>query len=136
MLQYLKGDDIVGLFRKLFKKEKTFHKVEEEIFELSNQNGRIQNPAKEDLKQYLNTLFDEYDQFITLTLPKAKNGIRYIQACFAGNDLIVQLGLEEGNKTYLVEKVCTHSQECIDIFYKFYESGVVDHVDDYKPVQF
>lgn len=126
----------MGILSKFFKKEHVFERVEEEILELSNQNGRIQKPTKEDLKEYLNLLFDDYDQFITLTLPTAKKGIRYIQACFSGNDIIVQLGLEKENQTRLVEKVCLNAQECVDIFYKFYDYGVVDGIKDYKPVKF
>lgn len=128
----------MGLFSKLFNKktEPTFTKVEEEVLALSNQNGRLENPTKQDLKDYLNCMFDEEDQFITLTLPKAKNGVRYVQACFAGTTLLVQLGLEENNQTYLVEKTCIRSTECVDIFYQFYDYGTVENIEEYKPVQF
>ena len=128
----------MGFFDKLFNKNKEviFKKVEEEILMLSNQNGMIENPTKEDLKNYLNLFYNDEDQFITLSLKKAKNGIRYVQACFAGTKLIVQLGLEENNSTKLVEKICTQNAECSEIFYKFYDYGIVDNVDQYKPVQF
>ncbi len=128
----------MGLFDKIFNKNKevVFKKVEGEVFKLSNQNGMIENPTKEDLKEYLNLLFDDKDQFITLSLDKARNKIRYVQACFAGSKLIVQLGLEENNTTKLVEKVTTGSEECFDIFYKFYDYGIVDNVKQYQPVQF
>lgn len=128
----------MGLFDKLFNKNKevVFKKVEEEVLKLSNQNGIIENPTKEDLKDYLNQLYDDNDQFLTLSLAKAKNGIRYVQACFAGTQLIVQLGLEENNTTKLVERICVQSAECSDIFYKFYDYGIVDNVAEYQPVQF
>lgn len=128
----------MGLFNKIFskKKETFFEKVEGETFVLSNQNSKTENPTKEDLKNYLNCLFDEEDQFITLTLSKAKNGVRFMQACFAGTDLIVQLGLEDNDKTHLVEKTCVRSEECADIFYKFYDYELVDNIEEYKPVQF
>lgn len=128
----------MGLFNKLFhkKEQPTFTKVKEEVFTLSNQNGGLSNPTKEDLKSYLDCLFDEDDQFITLTLAKAKNGVRFVQATFAGTKLIVQLGLEENDKTYLVEKVCVGSKECVDIFYQFYDFGIVENINEYTPVQF
>lgn len=128
----------MGLLNKIFskKKETVFDKVEEEVFVLSNQNGKTENPTKEDLKDYLNCLFDEDDQFITLTLSKAKNGVRFIQACFAGTDLVVQLGLEDNDKTHLVEKTCVRSEECVDIFYKFYDYELVDNIENTIPYSF
>lgn len=128
----------MGLLNKLFgKKEQTeFKKVDGDVLTLENQNGSIENPTREDLKDYLNCLLDEDDQFITLTLAKAKDGVRFVQATFAGTKLIVQLGLEENNKTHLVEKVCDTGKECTDIFYQFYDFGIVDRVADYTPVQF
>ena len=91
----------MGLFSKLFNKnsEKTFENVSEEVLMISNQNGRIENPTKDDLKNYLDLLFEEKgDQFITLSLEAAKNSVRFMQATYIGNDLIVQLGLENNNK--------------------------------------
>lgn len=128
----------MGLFDQLFNKktQPTFTKVKEEKLTLSNQNGTICNPTKEDLKNYLNCLFDEDDQFITLTLPKAKNGVSFVQATFAKTKLIVQLGLEKNDTTYLVEKVCTSSKECVDIFYQFYNFGNIENINEYTPVQF
>ena len=128
----------MGLFDKFFNKktQPTFTKVKEEVFTLSNQNGSINNPSKDDLKNYLNCLFDEDDQFITLTLAKAKNDVRFVQATFAGTKLIVQLGLEENDQTQLVEKTCIRSKDCVDIFYQFYDFGTVENIDEYKPVQF
>ena len=103
---------------------------------LENQNERIHNPTKQDLDAYLNCMFDDVDQFVTLTRAKADFGVRYVQACFAGTKLIVQLGIEKGNSTKLVEKVCSNSNECVEIFYLFYSSGKVDNLGEYLPVQF
>ena len=128
----------MGLLDKLFgkKEQPEFKKVDREILSLENQNGRLENPTREDLTDYLNCLFDEDDQFVTLTLAKAKDGVRFVQATFAGAKLIVQLGLEENNKTHLVEKVCDTGKECADIFYQFYDFGIIDRVAEYTPVQF
>lgn len=71
-----------------------------------------------------------------LTLDKAQNDVRYIQATFAENNLIVQLGLENDNQTRLVEKICKTGKECKDIFYQFYDFGPVENIDPYVPVQF
>ena len=50
----------MGLFSKLFNKksEKTFENVKEEVLMISNQNGRIENPTKDDLKKYLDTYYE------------------------------------------------------------------------------
>lgn len=128
----------MGLLDRFFKKKEQpeFTKVEGDVLTLENQNGCIENPTRVDLKNYLNCLFDEDDQFVTLSLPQAKDGVRFIQATFAGTKLIVQLGLEENNKTRLVEKECVTGGECTNIFYQFYDFGIVDRVSDYTPVQF
>ena len=129
----------MGLFSKLFNKnsEKTFENVSEEVLMISNQNGRIENPTKDDLKKYLDLLFEEKgDQFITLSLETAKNSVRFMQATYIGNDLIVQLGLENNNKIKLVEKKFNSSKECIIAFYQFLDYGFVDDVELYEPVKF
>lgn len=129
----------MGLFSKLFNKksEKTFENVSEEVLMISNQNGRIENPTKDDLKNYLDLLFEEKgDQFITLSLEAAKNSVRFMQATYIGNDLIVQLGLENNNKIKLVEKKFNSSKECIIAFYQFFDYGFVDDVELYEPVKF
>ncbi len=128
----------MGFFDKLFKKNDTptFGKVQDAVMTLENQNERLDNPTKQDLDSYLNCMFDDVDQFVTLTRAKADYGIRYVQACFAGTKLIMQLGIEKGNSTKLVEKTCSNSKECIEIFYLFYESGKVDKPEEYQPVQF
>lgn len=129
----------MGLFSKLFNKksEKTFENVSEEVLMISNQNGRIENPTKDDLKNYLDLLFEEKgDQFITLSLEAARNSVRFMQATYIGNDLIVQLGLENNNKIKLVEKKFNTSKECTIAFYQFLDYGFVDDVELYEPVKF
>lgn len=128
----------MGLFDKLFKKQTTptFEKVQEEILTLQNQDRKIENPTRTDLDTYLNDMFVGVNEFVILTHAKAKNGVRYVQACLAGTKWIVQLGIEEGNATRLVEKSCFTSKECVDIFYLFYEFGTVENLEEYVPVQF
>lgn len=128
----------MGFFDKLFKKNDTltFGKVQEKIMVLENQNGTITDPTKQDVKDYLQGMFQDPDQFITLTHAKAKYGVRYVQACIVDPKLIVQLGVEKENSTKLVEKICSNSKECVDIFYLFYETGRVNNLEEYQPVKF
>ncbi len=127
----------MGLFDSLLKKESpTFKKVEGKDFTLENQNVFTRNPTMDDLTEYLGMLFQDSDQFVTLTLSSAKNGVRYMQACMDGGDIIIQLGLESGEQTRLVERTVSEPEECTDIFVKFFETGLVDRVNSYKPVKF
>lgn len=126
----------MGLFNKLFNtdSEVTFEKTNEEVFVLSNQKERIENPTKEDIKEYVDNLFNEQDQTITLSLSKATNKINYVKAFFVESNLIVQLELEEKNQTKLVERTFSTNKECLVVFYQFYDYGIVDNVELYKPV--
>lgn len=126
----------MGLFSGIMNKmEPTTEKLKERVFVLSNQNGRIENPTKDDIKQYLNDLFNEEEQFVTLTLDKAINGIKFVKARYIGSDLTVQLGIEDKNKTNLVGKTLSTKKECIVVFYQFYDYGIVDNVETYESVQ-
>ncbi len=126
----------MGFFDKLFRKEApVFTKAEGEKFTLENQDGLVENPSRTDLAHFLTLLLSDSDQFVTLTLQRAKNGVRYMQACVAGKDIIIQLGLESGEQTRLVERTVSED-ECISIFQKFFDTGLVDKMSRYKPVQF
>lgn len=47
----------------------------------------------------------------------------------------LQLGLEQGDQTRLVEKDVT-PDEIREIFRKFYDLGIVEGIEKYKPVKF
>ncbi len=114
----------------------TFEKMAPmEKMTLENQNGKLTDFDIPELEKFLQIMFDDYDQFITLSLTEAIDGIRYIQACQVPNGITVQLGLEEKDGTKLVEKICSQG-ECQDIFRDFYEMGVVYNREQYKPVEF
>ena len=103
---------------------------------LENQNGYMTDFTFDDVEDYLQEMFDDFNQFVTLTLTEAKNGVRFIQACqILGGILNIQLGLENNEGTKLVEKTCS-KEVCISIFKKFYEYSLVDDLDTYKPVKF
>lgn len=128
----------MGLFKKLFHRnaKNEFTQVKEKAMTLSNQNQTIRQPSKADLEVFLNCLYEEDDQFLTLTLGHAIHHVRYVQAAHNGSDLIVQLGIEVKDYTKLVEKICHDVNECSNIFYQFYDYGTVENISDYQPVQF
>ena len=82
-------------------------------------------------------MFDDDDEFVTLTVGDARHNIRYVQAVrdTRGDRIIVQLGIEDENHTRLVEKLCGEN-ECVEIFREFYDSASVRDLDKYKPVKF
>ncbi|MDE7312224.1 MAG: hypothetical protein K2N87_11510 [Eubacterium sp.] len=80
-------------------------------------------------------MFEDADEFVVLTLEEIQHQIRYVQAAQIEDGIIVQLGIEEGDHTRLVEKACT-KEECCEIFQEFYNSSYVQDVEQYKPVQF
>lgn len=89
----------------------------------------------ETVENCLLDMFEDADEFVVLTLEEIHHQIRYVQAAQIKEGIIVQLGIEEGDHTRLVEKECT-KEECCEIFQKFYNSSYVQDVEQYKPVQF
>lgn len=80
-------------------------------------------------------MFEDEDEFVVLTVGELLHQIRYVQASQIKDGIIVQLGIEEGEQTRLVEKKCTQ-EECLDIFREFYASASVQDVEKYTPVKF
>ncbi len=87
------------------------------------------------VEECLLEMFLDDNEFVTLTIQEIHHNIRFIQACQAKDGIVVQLGIEEGEKVRLVEKECMED-ECMDIFYEFYNSTYVKEVEMYHPVEF
>ena len=102
---------------------------------LGSQNGELHNVSWQQVKDGLEDVFDDSNQFLVLTLQEIRHGIRYVQAAQCDEGIVVQLGMEQNNTTKLVEKICSE-QECIDIFKEFYASSAVKNLQEYTPVEF
>ncbi|MBQ7774344.1 MAG: hypothetical protein IJ379_00330 [Lachnospiraceae bacterium] len=102
---------------------------------LENQNGYTNDFTFDDVEAYLEEMFEDFDQFVTLELVEATHGIRFIQACRIDGGIDVELGLENATGTKLVARTCSE-EECIAVFQKFYKYSMVDDLDDYKPMAF
>ena len=87
------------------------------------------------VEDYLWDMFGDEDEFVVLTLADILHQIRFVQVAQIKNGLIVQLGIEEGDRIRLVEKECTR-EECMDIFREYYNSSYVRDVEKYQPVAF
>lgn len=130
---------ISNLFKKLFKPKTTnvsFEKVARTgKAVLENQDGRINEFYHSEIIEYILKIIDDTQQFITLELSEAYYGVRYVQASVNDGKISVQLGLEDGDSTKLVEKICSQ-EECQRIFLDLFDYGYVNEVENYKPVQF
>ena len=88
-----------------------------------------------DVEDCILDMFADDNEFVTLTTADARYNIRYVQACPGKEGIIVQVGIEEGEHTRLVEKTCLE-EECLDIFDEFYHFTTVQNLEQYKPVEF
>ena len=128
----------MGLFSKLFKKTTTdvrFEKVApQNAMELENKNGVIENCTYLDVEEYLQMMLDDSEQFITLSMPSAPYGIRFVQACRVNEGIDVELGLEQDNQTKLICRVCDE-EECRNVFYEFFNTSNVCDRKGYEPIK-
>ena len=63
---------------------------------LENQNGKLSKFTDADISNYLEEMFINPEQFVSLTAPMPQKGLRFIQAAMNGNDVELQLGLDTG----------------------------------------
>lgn len=110
-----------------------FSKVKRQSsYSLENQNGRIEKFSDADICNYLEDMFLTPDQFVTLTAPKAKDHVRFVQACMLEGYVELQLGLE-GRGTKLIHKRCS-KEECRRVFLEFYRGQFVPNQYEYQPL--
>lgn len=101
---------------------------------LENQNGKLSKFTDADISNYLEEMFINPEQFVSLTAPMPQKGLRFIQAAMNGNDVELQLGLDTGGAK-LVYKLCTRS-ECRKAFLFFFEGRFKPNLSEYMPVEF
>ena len=95
----------------------------------------IQNPTWDDVTARIRKMMDMNDEHVLLTLKQSVYGVRYMQAATAPGGYDLQVGLEEGNQTKLVDKI-VGDQELFERFEVFYRYAYVDNLGEFKPVQF
>ena len=98
----------------------------------NNEGATIKNPSKEDVKKCMKTMYDDNEEFVVLSLPKAINGVDFIQVYSEENGYAVQVGCVKEDGHTLVEKIYSRQMEVEEIVYKFYKYGIVDNVEQYK----
>lgn len=93
----------------------------------------IEDPSEEELRLFLQSMYDDADQFVVLTLPEARDVIRYVQACQVPEGIIVQLGIEHKGGVSLHEKLCSR-EETDAVFAKFLAEGTVEDRESFTEV--
>lgn len=95
----------------------------------------IQNPTWDDVTAKIRKMMDMNDEHVLLTMKQAVYGVRYMQAASAPGGYDLQVGLEEGNQTKLVDKI-VGEEELFERFEVFYRYAYVDNLGEFKPVEF
>jgi hypothetical protein len=95
----------------------------------------IDNPTWEDVTARIRKMMDVNDEHVLLTLKQSVYGVRYMQAASAPGGYDLQVGMEEGDQTKLVDKI-VDSKELFDRFEIFYRYAYVDNLGEFKPVEF
>ncbi len=116
----------------LFKNAEASTPCTENITIENNFDGIISNPTWEQFLDYITKVEQNPEEYITVTLPVAKDGIKFVQGYSIAEDYPVQVGIEKNGETVLLEKV-TDEVEFELIIKKFYTEGVVENIDGYKP---
>ena len=95
----------------------------------------IDNPSWDDVDARLHKMMDVNDEHVVLTLKQATYGVRFIQAAQTPGGYDLQVGIEEGDQSKLVEKI-VDNKELFDRFQVFYRYGYVDNLGEFTPVNF
>lgn len=102
-------------------------------FTLDNQDGPCRNVTEATIREYLQLLTEDPDQFVVLTAPAMQNNMRFIQACPVPDGFVLQIAV--GEPTRLYERICTFDQLYPD-FLAFFHSSFQPDWNLYQPVEF
>ncbi len=119
-------------------KDVIFRDVKEQsYYRLENQDGGTREVDEAAVEEYLEAIFDDPDQFIILTPPKAQKGIRFIQARQDNDDrqIEVELALQVEGGIRLYYKMVSPSQ-CYRIFMDYFDNAFSPNMAEYQPVEF
>lgn len=103
---------------------------------VATQDGESTAKSWDDVMDGINEMFEYEDEFVILTLAKISHGVRYMQARYDDDGIVIQLGTEVKGGILLVEKTGFSEEECVEVFREFYETSAVKDVEEYKEVQF
>lgn len=95
----------------------------------------IDNPAWEDVDARLHKMMDVNDEHVLLTLKQATYGVRFMQAAQTAGGYDLQVGIEEGEQSKLVERI-VDANELKERFQNFHRYGYVDDLGKFTPVNF
>lgn len=125
----------MGLFSGLFKKKSTEKEYTSSAVLENNFIGGIENPKWADVHRYMDMMFENDEEYVTLTLVEAVDGVRFMQACSSDKGYMLQLGIEEEDSTNLVEMVC--DKKAVQKHFKeFFANGRVADREKFAPTEF
>ncbi|MBO4609681.1 MAG: hypothetical protein J5696_07380 [Lachnospiraceae bacterium] len=95
----------------------------------------IDNPTWDDVSARIRKMMDVSDEHVLLTMKQATYGVRFMQAAQIEGGYDLQVGLEEGDQSKLVERI-VDANELNERFQTFYRYAYVDNLGDFTPVKF
>ena len=95
----------------------------------------IDDPSWDDVEARIRKMMDVNDEHVLLTLKQATYGVRFMQAAQTAGGYDLQVGIEEGDQSKLIEKI-VDNKELFDRFQVFYRYGYVDDLGKFTPVNF
>ena len=95
----------------------------------------IDNPTWDDVSARIRKMMDVSDEHVLLTMKQATYGVRFMQAAKTEGGYDLQVGLEEGDQSKLVERI-VDANELNERFQVFYRYAYVDNLGDFTPVKF
>ena len=127
---------ITIMFQKKLRRQGKFQNVSRQAyFSVENQHDRIEACDAIQVRKFLQDMFMDENNYVTLTAPHKIHGIRYIQACvFDGEMIEVQMGVEN-KRTQLYHKYCT-KEETLAIFCDFLKAEFEPDLNQYTKVEF
>ena len=100
----------------------------------NNFDEMIYSPSWQQVKNYIDKMAENTEEFIILNRKNAANNVKYVQAATIPGGYTFQVGTEKMGKYELVEKECS-LDEIVQYFSDFYTNGVVEVNEDFTPVE-
>lgn len=131
----------MGFLKRLkerFSKNKPVPKCKEEsesdISVYNNFDGEIDYPSWQQVREYLDKMIENEEEFVVLCRKKATNNVTFIQAATIPEGYTFQIGIEVEGKNEVLEKTC-EIDEIIQAFSCYYNDGIVEVDADFSPLE-
>lgn len=105
---------------------------------ITTSEGEHEITRWEEAEDAVLAMMAEEVEFVILTAGDARHGIRFVQSVPLADrpGFTVELALEEGDRTRLVEREFPTQEACLAVFREFFETASVTGIDQFRPVKF